>query len=78
MSTLAHDTLSHERVVLTPAQAGEGLHGLLARARTLLATWRRRTEEREALARFSGREMQDIGITKTEVMREVSKPFWRA
>lgn len=40
--------------------------------------WRRRARERADLARFSERELRDIGISAADAWREVNKPFWRA
>lgn len=41
-----------------------------------LATWRRRLRERAQLARFTDRELKDIGITRAEADLEVNKSFW--
>jgi uncharacterized protein YjiS (DUF1127 family) len=39
--------------------------------------WRRRARERAELARFSARELRDIGISDADAQREINKPFWR-
>ena len=39
---------------------------------------RRRARQRAELARMSDREFHDIGVSRAQVWREVSKPFWRA
>lgn len=39
--------------------------------------WRERARERHILAGLTDRELRDIGVTRVEVWREVSKPFWR-
>jgi len=52
--------------------------GVVQRVAATLRTWRHRIEEREALAAFSTRDMKDIGIGRAEVMREITKPFWKA
>ncbi len=41
-----------------------------------LRLWRRRAQERAALAQFSERALRDIGVTPLEARREVNKPFW--
>ncbi|HKU98812.1 MAG TPA: DUF1127 domain-containing protein [Vineibacter sp.] len=43
-----------------------------------LRLWRRRARERAELARFSTRELRDIGITPADALHEISKPAWRA
>ena len=38
---------------------------------------RDRARQRAELARMSDREFHDIGVSRAQVWREVSKPFWR-
>jgi uncharacterized protein YjiS (DUF1127 family) len=40
--------------------------------------WRRRYRTRQELARWSDRELHDVGMSWSEVVREIEKPFWRA
>lgn len=42
-----------------------------------LTEWRRRARGRRELAQLPDRELRDIGLTRDDVMRECSKPFWR-
>ncbi len=51
--------------------------GLLTRVRETLRLWRKRIREREELSRMRDVELQDMGISRTNAMMEVSKPFWR-
>jgi len=37
-----------------------------------------RRRQRHFLALLDERGMRDIGLTRSDVMREVEKPFWRA
>jgi uncharacterized protein YjiS (DUF1127 family) len=49
-------------------------------SRSLLDTlrlWRRRARERAELARFSERELHDIGLSTADALQEISKPVWR-
>ena len=49
-------------------------------SRSLLDTlrlWRRRARERAELARFSERELHDIGLSSADALQEISKPVWR-
>lgn len=59
--------------------AGEGIRttGFWHRLRAHVALWRHRAETRRQLARFRPRDMSDIGITRVDILREISKPFWR-
>jgi uncharacterized protein YjiS (DUF1127 family) len=41
-------------------------------------TWRERFQQRRELSHWSERDMHDIGLSRTEVMAEAEKPFWRA
>jgi uncharacterized protein YjiS (DUF1127 family) len=42
-----------------------------------VSLWLRRLRERAELARFSERELRDIGVTAADADVELSKPFWR-
>ena len=53
------------------------LYDLAAAAADLLATWRRRARERQELARLDWRELQDIGLSSSDVQWLLEKPFWR-
>ena len=39
--------------------------------------WIDRIEGRRQLAQMSYRELRDIGVTRSEAINEVNKPFWR-
>ena len=51
---------------------------LLARIRETLHAWRRRRLERRELARWSERDLRDVGLYWNDVAHEAEKPFWRA
>ena len=40
--------------------------------------WRRRAAERAELARWSERELHDVGLSWADVAGGLEKPFWRA
>jgi uncharacterized protein YjiS (DUF1127 family) len=50
---------------------------LCRRARALVATWRSRARQRQALARLDDHLLADIGLTQEAQMVECSKLFWR-
>lgn len=42
-----------------------------------LLTWRRRANQRAALAVLDDRLLEDIGLTREQARAESGKPFWR-
>ena len=44
----------------------------------LIETWRRRLRERRELASMSDMSLRDLGLTRSEALYEIRKPFWRA
>jgi uncharacterized protein YjiS (DUF1127 family) len=51
--------------------------GFVKRLVERLATWRRRSVERDQLARLDDRELRDIGVSRSLIYWELAKPFWR-
>ena len=49
-----------------------------ARGFEILLRWQRRANERHALAHLDDRMLRDLGLSRSEVARELRKPFWRA
>jgi len=49
----------------------------VAAAFTLISRWIERARQRQALAALNDRELRDIGITRSEAVRETEKPFWK-
>ncbi len=43
----------------------------------LIALWRERAQQRQALASLDERLLRDIGITRSQAALECNKPFWR-
>jgi len=52
--------------------------GFFSRILQILWTWQVRATQRAELARFSDRELQDIGLSHSMIANEIDKPFWRA
>ena len=50
--------------------------GLLARAFAAFKRWREQLSQREALAQFDERMLQDLGITPSDVWRETRAHHW--
>jgi uncharacterized protein YjiS (DUF1127 family) len=51
-----------------------GIEPILAAVRL----WRERSRTRRQLAAMSERELQDMGICRSEIADEIAHPFWRA
>ena len=51
--------------------------GFFRNALATLRTWQARARDRRALARFSERDLHDIGLSHSSIAEEVNKPFWR-
>jgi uncharacterized protein YjiS (DUF1127 family) len=43
----------------------------------LVLLWRERSRTRRLLAAMSERELQDIGVCRSDVSDEIGRPFWR-
>ena len=52
-------------------------HTIGKAARTVIA-WQERADQRRQLRALSEYMLKDIGLSRADVEREVSKPFWRA
>jgi len=57
---------------------GRGVAARIKRIADVLALWRQRSYERQALAGLSDQLLRDIGLTRCDAMNEANKPFWRA
>lgn len=51
--------------------------GFLSRALDTLAEWHERARQRRRLMELDDRLLKDIGLTRADVARETSKPFWQ-
>lgn len=50
---------------------------LLSKSASTLAKWARQTHERRQLAQLDYRELSDMGISPSDRLTELAKPFWR-
>ena len=57
---------------------GHDLLGWLTRAVDVLLAWQTRAAERGQLAAMDDRLLRDVGLSRSDVERERSKPFWTA
>ena len=49
----------------------------MRRVLDLLSVWRKRAASRSMLASLDDRMLRDIGLTRGDVERELTKPFWQ-
>ena len=52
--------------------------GLLAQLGETIHVWRDRQRQRRELSHWSDRDLHDVGLSWSDVVREAEKPFWRA
>jgi uncharacterized protein YjiS (DUF1127 family) len=67
MSTLTHESMTNHHDVGVLAQLSEVLH-----------TWHQRYRTRQELAQWTERDLHDVGLSKSDIIFEMEKPFWRA
>jgi uncharacterized protein YjiS (DUF1127 family) len=67
MSTYSHEMMTNHHVP-----------GIWAQLSETLQIWRQRYQERQELARWTDRDLHDIGLSWSDIAHEVEKPFWRA
>jgi uncharacterized protein YjiS (DUF1127 family) len=60
-----------------PTRSTDSWRDIAHAALRLIATWRARSRQRQALASLDDRLLRDIGITRGQAEHECSKPFWR-
>jgi uncharacterized protein YjiS (DUF1127 family) len=52
--------------------------GVLDRLGDRFQVWFRRWRQRDELTHWSERDLHDVGLSWSDVVREAEKPFWRA
>lgn len=67
MSTLTHNSMTNHHAPSLISQLSDTLH-----------TWHERYRTRRELANWTARDLQDIGLSWSDVAYEADKPFWRA
>jgi uncharacterized protein YjiS (DUF1127 family) len=73
MSSLAHESMTNSHISGFFSQLSQTLHGW----RQTLHVWRERARQRRELSRWTDRELHDVGLSWSDVVREAEKPFWR-
>jgi uncharacterized protein YjiS (DUF1127 family) len=67
MSTCAPEKMKNNHELGFLAGFGETLH-----------VWGERWRQRRELSHWTDRELHDVGLSWSDVVREAGKPFWRA
>ena len=67
MSTLSHQSMTNHHG-----------SGLLAQIAQTLRLWSERRRQRLELARWTDRDLHDVGLSWSDIVHEAEKPFWRA
>ena len=62
----------HEKLT---GQTAEWLAPMLVET---LHLWLQRYRDRQELARWTERDLHDIGVSRSDIAHELEKPFWRA
>lgn len=60
-----------------PSTGTPSLRQLLVGVWETLEVWQQRGRERTALLSIDDRGLRDVGLTRSDVLRECRKPFWR-
>lgn len=76
---MTHITYNAEtQALLSRPTAAAEAKSLFSRLIKELWVWNARSESRRSLAALDDRLLQDIGLDRADVNREISKPFWSA
>ncbi len=67
MSTYTHESMTNNHVPGFFETVGETLH-----------IWRQRYRTRNELAQWTDRDLHDVGVSRSDIIYEAEKPFWRA
>ena len=52
--------------------------GLFGQLGETFQVWRDRARQRRELAQWTDRDLHDVGLSWSDIVREAEKPFWRA
>ena len=67
MSTLTQNSMTNHHAPGLLHQIGDTLH-----------VWHERYRNRRELSNWSARDLQDVGLSWSDIAYEADKPFWRA
>ncbi len=67
MSTCSHQSMTNHHSLGLLGQLGDAFH-----------LWRERVRQRRELTHWTERDLRDVGLSWSDIVREAEKPFWRA
>ncbi|WP_407177211.1 DUF1127 domain-containing protein [Bradyrhizobium sp. STM 3562] len=67
MSTITQEVMRNHHVAGVWASLSDTFH-----------LWRQRYRTRQELARWTDRDLHDVGVSWSDIAHEAEKPFWRA
>ena len=67
MSIYTHESMTNHHVPGFFESIGDTLH-----------IWRQRYRSRSELAQWTDRDLHDVGLSRSDILNEAEKPFWRA
>jgi uncharacterized protein YjiS (DUF1127 family) len=67
MSTCTHESMTNHHGSGFFVQFGETFH-----------IWRERLRQRRELSQWTDRDLHDVGLSRSDIVNEAEKPFWRA
>ncbi len=67
MSTCSPQSMTNHHGLGLLGQLGEAFH-----------LWRERVRQRRELTHWTDRDLRDVGLSWSDIIREAEKPFWRA
>ena len=67
MSTCTHESMTNHHAP-----------GILALILETLHVWQERRHQRAELAQWNERDLHDVGLSRSDIIFEAEKPFWRA
>ncbi len=67
MSIYSHQSMTNHHSTGFLTQFSEAFH-----------VWRDRRRQRRELTHWTDRDLHDVGLSWSDVIREAEKPFWRA
>jgi uncharacterized protein YjiS (DUF1127 family) len=71
-------SISIHSVVFACRPREPALVRILRQLADVTVLWRKRAHDRRFLASLRSRDLQDIGVTRAEIVREMNRSFFRA
>lgn len=78
IGTIERDFKLQGAVKLDAIQAMRAGLGLFGNLFAMLCVWQQRVELRARMANLDARTLDDIGLSREQVVAEAKKPFWKA